>query len=283
MGSSKIEITIVADDLAGPGLRPEHGFALWIEAAGKRILFDTGQGDALLPNTAALGIDLSTADALVLSHGHYDHTGGVAAVLALAPKADVYCHPSVVRERYSITNGTARQVGMPTQSRAALESLASSKLHLVCDRRAISPGIGVTGTIPRVTDYEDTGGPFFLDQGGVTPDPIDDDMALWLDTPQGPVVCTGCSHAGLVNTIRFSLRKTGTDTIRAVIGGFHLVNASAQRLRMTSEEVKGFQPSVVAPCHCSGQDATAALVSTLGGIVRPGSSGVRFLFEQEHE
>lgn len=270
-----ISITIIVDDRAGPGLLAEHGLALWIEAAGKRILFDTGQGVVLLNNAHKLGIDLSCTDTIVLSHGHYDHTGGLAAVLALAPGAKVYCHASAVEERYSIGEGVARPVGMPGVSRAALRHLPQKQQCFVEKPLAIAPGIGVTGYIPRRNIFEDVGGSFFLDASGESPDEIKDDLALWIETPSGLLVVTGCAHAGLINTIEYIARLNQGLKISVIIGGFHLSKASRDRLERTVAGLKLFFPEQVAAGHCSGEKIVEKLRQGLGAGVNLFCSGVR--------
>jgi len=201
-------ITIVVDNNVQGTLGSEHGFSMWIESGGKRILFDTGQGPALESNVPKLGIDIGAADLMVLSHGHYDHTGGLPYVVAHAPKIEIYCHPGAVQPRYAIRDGKTRSIGIPHASAEALERFPSERLHWVPEPVMLTESIGLTGPIPRVTAYEDTGGPFFLDPQGTRPDLIEDDQALWIQTHEGLVVCMGCAHAGLINTLYYLLDLT---------------------------------------------------------------------------
>lgn len=274
-----MKITILVDDRAGrAGLRPEHGLALWIEAGDRNILFDTGQGGALENNARELGIDLEATGSVVLSHGHYDHTGGLARVLRRAPGAHVYGHPSLVLPRYSVHAGVSRSIAMPVPALAALQRLPEARLHWLQQPFQLSDRIGLSGPIPRATDYEDSGGPFYLDPKGIHPDPLDDDLALWLRSPHGLVVCVGCSHAGLVNTLHHVQRQNDGQRIRAVIGGFHLGSASPGRLQRTIAALRQLEPDRVVPCHCTGDRAVAALGQALGERAIPGSAGVSFHF-----
>jgi 7,8-dihydropterin-6-yl-methyl-4-(beta-D-ribofuranosyl)aminobenzene 5'-phosphate synthase len=129
-----------------------------------------------------------------------------------------------------------------------------------------------------LTACEDTGGPFFLDTGAHRPDPIDDDLALWIDTPTGLVVCVGCAHAGLVNTLVQVQRLTGGRRVRAVIGGFHLVNADQERLDRTIEALRTLAPDEIMPCHCTGEAAIRTLVAAFGERCGPGAAGMRRTF-----
>lgn len=278
MRFTNLKITILVDDKAGEGLMAEHGLSLWIETEDKRILFDTGQGTALPYNAQALGVALDEADILVLSHGHYDHTGGVSHVLKHSHEIEAYCHPGVVLPRYSIRKGTAKTIQMPRESMVAMDRLPARGLHWVRHPAMVCPGIGITGPISRDTSFEDTGGPFFLDSEGRRADSIGDDLALWMSTPEGLIVCVGCCHAGLVNTVNQVCRLSGVPRIRAVIGGFHLLEASDQRIERTVAALLSHSPEIVAPCHCTGDRAVEVLRSVLGERVSPGRAGVTISF-----
>jgi 7,8-dihydropterin-6-yl-methyl-4-(beta-D-ribofuranosyl)aminobenzene 5'-phosphate synthase len=274
MGSSKIDITILVDNQAGSGLTSEHGFSLWIEAAGRHILFDTGQGPALPFNARALGVDLAETDLLVLSHGHYDHTGGIPHVLHASPKVHVYCHPGVVQPRYSLRNGSPQPAHMPSESMAALDRLPEKHLHWTSEAVMLSDNIGLTGPIPRQIPFEDTGGAFFLDPESRQPDPIEDDLALWIKTDAGLVVCVGCCHAGIVNTLNHVRRLSGDARIRAVIGGLHLLNADHLRLDQTLAVMSALPIETVIPCHCTGDRALDQLEAVMGAKILRSSSGM---------
>ncbi len=153
-------ITIIVDNKASEGLISEHGLSFWVESGGKRILFDTGQGAALKGNTASLGIDLSSADTLVVSHGHYDHTGGMPYVIEQTPEIRLYCHPGVVQPRYVIRDNNPKSIGMPRKAREALHNLLPERIAWVQEPLMLTDTIGLTGPIPRLTTYEDTGGAF---------------------------------------------------------------------------------------------------------------------------
>jgi 7,8-dihydropterin-6-yl-methyl-4-(beta-D-ribofuranosyl)aminobenzene 5'-phosphate synthase len=273
---SHLSITILVDNLSGdPGLRTEHGFALWIEADERRILFDTGQSGILLGNAERLGIDLSTVDALVISHGHYDHTGGITAILEQNPALPVYCHPAVFTPRYSTSQGRPRPIGIGKKNADALHR-AIYTLHWVNAPLSLGGDIGITGPVPRTTSFEDTGGAFSLDPEAGRPDPIEDDLSLWLRTPRGQWVVTGCCHAGLVNTLLQVQTLTGEQPVTAIIGGFHLLHASSERLAKTAGHLQSMAIERLVPCHCTGESAVAYLQERFGERVTQGGAGLRF-------
>jgi 7,8-dihydropterin-6-yl-methyl-4-(beta-D-ribofuranosyl)aminobenzene 5'-phosphate synthase len=273
MTSASVKITILVDNRAEDGLVPEHGLSLWIDAGDRKVLFDTGQGSALQLNAASLQVDLRKTDAMVLSHGHFDHTGGVAHVFKTAGPIDTYCHPGVVLPRYSIRDLASRQIQMPGASMVAIDGLPQQHLHWVQEPLRISDLIGVTGPIPRETAFEDTGGPFYLDPGGRRADAMDDDLALWIRMDRGLVVCVGCSHAGVVNTLNYILRLNPGSKIRAVVGGMHLLNASEARLDQTIAALRALEPDLLVPCHCTGEEPIERMRAAFGDRALWGHSG----------
>ncbi len=274
MITSGIQITVLMDNRARAGLLAEHGLSLWIEADGMKLLLDTGQSGAFARNAESLGIRLEDADAIILSHGHYDHTGGLAELLPKMKAPIIYLHPAALQARFSIREGVAKPNGLTAATSAALEDLPVPGCHWVRQPVRLSDRIGLTGPIPRETRFEDTGGPFFLDAQGTQPDPIDDDMALWIETENGLVVCTGCCHAGLVNTLRWVQEQRPGLPFLSVIGGLHLAAASEDRMRRTTAALRAMDIRQLVPLHCTGEAAVAQLHEALGErVVTTGMAG----------
>jgi 7,8-dihydropterin-6-yl-methyl-4-(beta-D-ribofuranosyl)aminobenzene 5'-phosphate synthase len=263
----ELNITALVENSAAKfDLLGEWGLSLWIEADEHRILYDTGQGKTLVDNARLLGIDLSTADALVLSHGHSDHSGGIAALIANGFHGKVFANPAALLTKYQREEKSGvRLKGMPAECVAALRR--SVELIDSSAPTRIAPGLIVTGSIPRRTEFEDTGGAFFLDESCTQPDLLPDDQALLIETAAGWVVITGCGHAGAVNTLRYAAELTGTRRIFAFLGGMHLLTASAERMRATAQAFRDFEIRVIAPCHCTGFAATGLFQAELGAAV----------------
>lgn len=251
-----VQITTLINNVMPKPLSAEHGLSFWIEYGGKNILFDTGQTDALVKNAELLDIDLSKTDAIVLSHGHYDHSGGLEAVLSLAPNEAVYLHPNAPKMRYSCPPGKPlKNISMPPAAcQKIADAVSKGSIIYTAGPESIYPGLMVTGTIPRTTRYEDSGSPFYLDKESRTVDSLDDDQALMISTCNGLVVILGCAHAGLINTLDYVTTLTQRP-IYAVLGGTHLRSASKERLKKTFEAIKKYELKIIAPCHCSGSDA----------------------------
>ena len=250
-------ITTLVEDTASDGsLLAEHGLSFWIEYGDKQILFDTGQSDILIRNAKTLGINLSQVDAIVLSHGHYDHTGGLSAILDIAPKATIYLHPAATEPKFSRTNSGVKSIGIPY---LAKEAVPKHRVIWTATPARIFPGMSVTGQISRINNFEDVGGGFFLDENYNKPDSLLDDQALFIESEKGLVVVLGCAHSGVVNTLDYISNLTGRDKIYVVIGGMHLLKASRIRIANTIEAFKKYEIQKIVPLHCTGPKATREL------------------------
>ncbi|MCP4710658.1 MAG: MBL fold metallo-hydrolase [Planctomycetes bacterium] len=242
-------------------LLAEHGLSFWIEKGNKQILFDTGQSNIIQTNAQILGIDFAQADAIVISHGHYDHTGGLLGVLDKAKQAKLFLHPDALRSRFACDKQKpGRNIGMPAVTAQYLaQHDFSQSVVWTTQPTEIGSGITVTGPIRRFTDFEDVGGAFFLDSFGDKPDLLPDDQALFFETSRGLVVVLGCAHSGVVNTLHYIADYSGEKEFYAVLGGMHLSSASPERIERTIEIFRVHNVQRIGPAHCTGIKAVAKL------------------------
>lgn len=273
MKTSFILNVLVENTASGRGLLGEHGLSYLIETGESRILFDTGQGLVLQHNAKQLGISLQNLDAIVLSHGHYDHAGGLMIVLDECNLTKLFLHPSALQPKFS----SRGDIGSPIQDRETLEK-KFSQLIWTDKPTEIIPGVYVTGTIPRLHPLEDTGGNFWQDSQHDQVDFLLDDQALFIDAPEGLVVVLGCAHAGVINTLNYIAQITGKDNFYAIIGGMHLLNASRDRVQATAEALTKYQVQIIGANHCTGMAAIAFLWHELAGKCISCPVGTRLKF-----
>lgn len=280
MHENTIQISLLVGNQGPDSLVVEHGFSAWIESGEQTILFDTGQASALEANAQRLGIDLGQASTLILSHGHYDHSGGIPGFLAHNTHARVLYGSGFDIPRFSChPDQAARAIDIGDDVRQALRSLPAHRRCEITKPCHLAPSIGISGPIPRLSAFEDTGGPFFLDPEQQRSDGISDELSMWFETRRGLVILTGCCHAGLVNTIDHIRAVSGSDRVHAIIGGLHLLNATEDRRQRTLDFIADCAPDLLVPCHCTGTQVVEQLQQVFGHErVKPGQAGQRYTF-----
>ncbi|WP_321276268.1 MBL fold metallo-hydrolase [Thiomicrorhabdus indica] len=237
----------------------EHGISMLIETSEGVVLFDTGQsGDVLLHNLEVLNIDASKIDKVVLSHGHYDHTGGLKKLFEKIGERPVHGHPAMFSERFSETpNGKLKIVSTP------LKFMKEPFWQLTSEPVEILPNIFTTGEVPKFESLENQGDErlkvYAEKSQNLIKDPIKDDMSLVLKTTQGLVVLFGCCHAGVINTLNLVQKQFPDEEIYAVMGGTHLAKADEERLLATERVLKSVP--MIGLSHCTGPKVTARFLS----------------------
>jgi 7,8-dihydropterin-6-yl-methyl-4-(beta-D-ribofuranosyl)aminobenzene 5'-phosphate synthase len=256
-----VRITILCENSVGPlsGTLGEHGFSALVEPSnGDPLLFDTGQGLTLLHNARRMNKDLSRVRNVVLSHGHYDHAGGLKPLLEECGAKQVYAHPAVFKSRYRVKDtGECYPISM-LFGQTELEALGAT-FDLSKEFRTIAPGIHLTGEVPRVTDFETGDQGLYCDCTGRDLDSTPDDQSLVVETGKGLVLVLGCCHAGLVNTLEHVAYLTGRRDIYAVIGGTHLGFCGQEQIAQTVAALRKLGIKKLAASHCTGFAASARL------------------------
>ncbi len=250
----------------------EFGFTALIDVfyddlSKTRLLFDTASSTpALMHNLGLSKIDSSSIDMIVLSHGHWDHVGGLMEVLSWTGKrTPVLYHPQALAPKIITTDdGKERDIGIKNYF-SAEELKNSTEVIETTEPYSIGEGIWTTGEVPRTNDFEKLTGNLVkvhtIKDGKKTPDELDDDLSLIFQLKDGSVVIlAGCCHSGIVNTMSHASTITGSSSIVAVAGGLHLHDASKERLAKTIEHLKEFPLTTLAPCHCTGLRGQAALM-----------------------
>ena len=263
-----VKLTILCDNAVGIiGGIGEHGYAIFIETEGGPYLFDTGSGIGILSNAKLLEKDLQSIQKIFLSHGHYDHTGGLSDVLDFVHSVPVYAHPAVFDEKYSVSKKDDRTeskfIGIP-QRRVFLEAKGAI-FQLSKDFREVGEGIFLTGEIPRVAEFEavDKRLNVKLNDTFIT-DLFPDDQALVLSTKKGLVVLLGCSHAGTINTLQYVQSKLKDEPIHAVVGGTHWSFMDEKDFASSIEVLKKMDISMIGVSHCTGIPVAHRLMNEFG-------------------
>ena len=262
----KLKIVTLSENTAGLGnFLSEWGLSILIENEDLSLLLDTGQSISAGYNADLLGVDLSRVSRIVLSHGHFDHCGGLPYLLRkMGKKVAVIAHPDVWADKYSGREGQQRRyIGIPHQ-RQVLESLGA-EFKLGAEPVKINDRIMTTGEIPMVTEFEIVE-PYLLvrESAGFRQDELLDDQALIIITEVGLVVILGCAHRGVINTLYHAQQLTGVKRVHTVLGGCHLMDASEERIRLTIAALRDMGVEKLGVSHCTGLPAACLMAREFG-------------------
>jgi 7,8-dihydropterin-6-yl-methyl-4-(beta-D-ribofuranosyl)aminobenzene 5'-phosphate synthase len=266
----------------------EHGFSALVQttsgASTHTVLFDTGFSEiGAVYNAKALEVNLSSIEAIALSHGHVDHTGGFASMAAAIPRKGipVVVHPAIFRSPRYLKAKENLNVILSSLTR---EQIEAAGMKLVETRTPlVLPGgdILFLGEIPRRTDFEKGLPTAHYREGGVEKwDPIEDDTSLVTNLRgKGLIILSGCAHSGIVNTVRYAREITGVEAVHAVMGGFHLGGPLFEPIiEETTEELKKADPAYIIPTHCTGRKAIAHMEKEMPDRFILNMSGTRLTF-----
>lgn len=240
-----MKLSVLTENTASQYFLAEHGLSYFIEYDNKKILFDTGASDVFLQNAEKLNINTNDADVIVLSHGHWDHGNG----LQFTKNKPLICHPNSFIKRFR--KGEEKNIGLEL----SLKEI-KSKFSLITSKEPyyIAPNIIVLGEIPRLNDFE-AQATSFVDEYGKD-DFVIDDTALAIIKNNELIIVSACSHSGICNITEYAKKITGINTVKAVIGGFHLKKQDNQT-KKTIDWFKKNNVQRLLPSHCTQLPALA--------------------------
>lgn len=260
------KITILIENQSeNPSLGCEHGLSLWVETPGGTVLFDTGQTQLFAQNASTLGIALENADAVVLSHGHYDHTGGIKALLDCNGEAGIYLHPGAFITRYNGSEGSPKGDAIGIRWDEALKSRFLGRAILNKAPWMILPGVWVSGEVPRLENGPNHGFVTANEQGAWTSDPVMDEQFLIIVESGAISIIAGCSHFGLDAILAHTETLFPGVPIRGIAGGLHLKHATEAEMERIIETLARLSLQWLVPLHCTGVDAAGVLKGVFGG------------------
>ena len=278
-----VTITTLVENTSGsPYISGEWGQSMLVETAENTFLFDTGPNDSIVNNAARMGIDLAKIDKIVLSHGPYDHTGGLQAVLinllesgAKPNGIEVVAHPDIFQPKFvHIKDFVTSDAGIPF-AREELEALGA-RFNLSPDPVQVNSFTLTTGEVPTAVEHEKIDPTLHVKEGDqYIPDTLADDLSVVIKTEKGLIVLLGCAHRGIINTLNHARQMTGTDKIYAVVGGMHLIMANQQQIDATITMLKQMNIEKLGASHCTGQAAAAQMAHEFKGAFFFNSAGTR--------
>ena len=251
-----VRITTLIENSPGEhrGLLTEHGISFCVAKDGRKILFDTGQSGAFMQNAAKLAIDISDVELVVLSHGHYDHSGGLRSLAEINRGFTLRTGEGFFTPKYGFRRGAYDFLGNDfdeafLREKGIKHKTASSTLE------EIAPGVFILADFPRTNSDETINPRFVLEKGGAFgADPFDDEILLAVETKAGFAVLMGCSHPGMRNMLD-AVKARLKGPIAAVLGGTHLVEAKGAVLEKSLEYLKSANIPYIGMSHCTGKEA----------------------------
>ena len=277
-----MKVTVVVDNAvpinAKKPFRAEHGLSLLLETGGKKILFDAGQTDLVVHNLSLLGVNASQIDMIVLSHGHYDHAGGLMPFLQHGEKNfPLYADADIFTPRYSLAGGGRFFIGIPYAKEQL--SLLGADWRLGKEPFELLPNLWYSGRIPRETSYERGDKKLVISgDGSDCTDELADDISLYYVADGNLVVIGGCTHSGLVNSVNHGMSLTGAYKLKGWIGGTHLGPVSEEQQAKTLTALANFNPEFVFAGHCTGFAMMAELARVFGPRFIPSLVGAAVQF-----
>lgn len=268
-------ITLIENKLGSKRcLYSEHGLSLYIETERKKILFDTGQSGNFIENAVKLGVDLKDLNYVIISHGHYDHSGGFKRLIKeINPNIKLYVGKGFFNEKYSlIENEVYKYRGNPFTEKF-LEENKIPVVYIDKDVVSITENLLVFTNFNKNEEFENINQSMYLKEGNnYKIDPFQDEISVALKTEKGLIVIVGCSHVGVVNIIDTIKERTNTN-IYGLLGGTHIEKEKEEKIDKIVEYLKKNDIKIVGACHCTGKRGEEMLKQKLGEIFIENATG----------
>lgn len=256
------------------GFIGEHGLSLLIETGGKKFLFDTGQTCVFQQNAGKIKADLENLDGIILSHGHYDHCGGLGVWLTEGQgklSCPVYISDGAFQRKYTKNpkTGQMRYIGIDWEP----ELCGSMLKRIKEEKQEIAENVFLLSKIPYKIPFESRPELFYQNEAGTIPDNMEDEQLLVIREEQGLFVFAGCAHPGIINCLTYVKESFPGERIYGVFAGMHLKSCSRERLHATIRELKALNAGIIVPMHCTGIQAIAAIKEELKEVCRLAEAG----------
>ncbi len=269
----------------------EHGFSamvtVTVDEMPHSLLFDFGFSEhGAAHNADALGLDLTVVEAMVLSHGHMDHFGGLEQLATRIGKKNIelVLHPTAVRASRYIKVSEGIKIGLPALKRERFKTAGISLVETADPYMLLNESILFLGEIPKLTEFEKGFPRMFYDENGeVKWDPIEEDSAIVANVKgKGLIILSGCAHSGIVNTVKYAREVTRVSKVFAIMGGFHLTGADFEPIiEPTTDELKAVNPQHIIPTHCTGRKAVMHLEKEMPDQFLLNMSGTKMVFAKD--
>lgn len=268
-----------------PDCLAEHGLSVYIESGDRKILFDLGASDLYQQNARLMKVDLEQVDTVVISHGHYDHTGGIPSFCELNKKAKIYIHEKAFMTTYGMENGKLDEEPCSIRWTEQQHELVSGRLVLTNGVTWLTDDIAVSGTIPKIENCISTESFYFKNEdGSLMTDPMEHEQFLAIrirdenGNSRGFFLFSGCSHNGVIPCLRYAKALFPDERVLGFLAGMHLYNANSETRNMILEQVAAEEIDYILPVHCTGILAICDLRQLMGARCIPAGVGDKFNF-----
>lgn len=256
-----MRITVLNENMVyKKNLIAEHGLSVLIEFNNKKILLDTGQSDVFIKNAKTLGVDLNNLDAIIISHGHYDHGGGLDYLNEINNIPNIYISTKALIPKFSINKKKNKYYFNGID----VDDNIKNHFHYIDDKEEIFKGVYLISNIPYSNDFESKPRGFYIKQKDkMLPDLMYDEQILVVETSNGLSLFMGCSHMGIINAVSYVKDIFKDKKIYSLFAGMHLINADKNRINKTVEMLKEENINHIMPCHCTGYKVSAKISEEL--------------------